>query len=58
MKRFAKDERGVSAIEYAILAALIVGAVTAGAITMKGNITTLFATSNTKITSANTAAAR
>ncbi|HZZ03349.1 Flp family type IVb pilin [Paraburkholderia sp.] len=56
MKRFAKDERGVSAIEYAILAALIVGAVTVGAVTMGTNVKNLFVKGNAQVNNAVTKA--
>lgn len=52
MKKFAKDERGVSAIEYAILAALIVGAVSVGAVTMGTSVKSLFTKANAQVTTA------
>jgi pilus assembly protein Flp/PilA len=56
MKKFVKDERGVSAIEYAILAALIVGAVTVGAVTMGTNVQNLFVKGNAQVKNAVTKA--
>jgi pilus assembly protein Flp/PilA len=50
--RFIKDTRGVSALEYAILAGLIVGAVAVGATALNGNLTTLFANLNKSVTAA------
>lgn len=56
MQRFVRDERGVSAIEYAILAALIVGAVSVGAVTMGSSVTSLFTKANAQVTTAKNAA--
>lgn len=56
--RFIKDSRGVSALEYAILAGLIVGAVAVGATALNGNLTTLFKNVNTKVSAAATTAGK
>lgn len=50
-----KDKRGVSALEYSILAGLIVLGVVAGIQTtgMKANITSIFTNVNTALTDAN-----
>jgi pilus assembly protein Flp/PilA len=53
--RFIKDSRGVSALEYAILAGLIVGAVAVGATALNGNLTTLFKNVNNKVSASATA---
>jgi pilus assembly protein Flp/PilA len=50
--RFIRDTRGVSALEYAILAGLIVGAVAVGANALNGNLTTLFSNLNIKMSNA------
>jgi pilus assembly protein Flp/PilA len=42
LKRFVRDERGVSAMEYAILAGIIVVALAAVGSTMSSTFTTLF----------------
>lgn len=47
-----RDERGVSALEYAILAGLIVVAVTAGVGQFSGQLETAFGTLGTKVTDA------
>jgi pilus assembly protein Flp/PilA len=56
--RFIKDSRGVSALEYAILAGLIVGAVAVGATALNGNLTKLFTNVNTKVSAAATTAGK
>jgi pilus assembly protein Flp/PilA len=56
-KRFVRDSRGVSALEYAILAGLIVGAVAVGATALGTNIKSLFSAVNTRVGAAATAAA-
>lgn len=52
VKFFVRDERGVSAMEYAILAGIVVVALTAVGTTFKSNMTTLFTNLFTKITAA------
>lgn len=42
VKLFVRDERGVSALEYAILAGIVVAALVAGTTTLKADVTTLF----------------
>lgn len=49
LKKLQRDERGVSAVEYAILAAVVVVAVATGVSTFGGNITNLFSKSNTAL---------
>lgn len=55
-KVFVRDERGVSAMEYAILAGIVVVALTAVGTTFSSSMTTLFSALFTKITTASTAA--
>lgn len=50
--RFIRDTRGVSALEYAILAGLIVGAVATGALALNGNLALLFTALNGQVTGA------
>ncbi|MEC5343019.1 Flp family type IVb pilin [Brenneria populi] len=54
-KALQKDERGVSALEYAILAGVIVVVVVAGVTGFKENINTLFTNAGNAISSAATA---
>ena len=54
LKAFVRDERGVSAIEYAILAGIVVVALTAVGVTMNNSMGTLFTTLFTNITTAST----
>lgn len=42
IQQFARDEEGVTAIEYGLLAALIAVAIIAGATLVGGNLTALF----------------
>ena len=42
LKKLRRDERGVSALEYAILAGIVVVAVIAGTNGLSGDLTTLF----------------
>ncbi|MEE3663833.1 Flp family type IVb pilin [Brenneria sp. g21c3] len=48
-KSLKKDERGVSALEYAILAGVIVVVVATGVTQFSGKIETLFKSANTSI---------
>lgn len=41
VKKFAQDEEGITAIEYGLLAALVVSAVVAGFTTLGSNLKTL-----------------
>lgn len=41
-RRFMRDEEGVTAIEYGLIAALIAVVIIAGASTLGGNLNTLF----------------
>lgn len=45
-----KNKKGVSALEYGLLAALIAGALVASITTLSGDIQTLFTTLGTTIT--------
>jgi pilus assembly protein Flp/PilA len=54
LKVFVRDERGVSAMEYAILAGIVVVALTAVGTTFSGSMTGLFTALFTKITAAST----
>lgn len=51
---FVRDERGVSAMEYAILAGIVVVALTAVGLTFSGSMTGLFTGLFAKITAAST----
>jgi len=50
IKNFIKEEDGVTAIEYALIAALIAGVITASVTALGGNINTLFSNLKNKIT--------
>ena len=50
------DRKGISALEYAILAAAILGAVSAGVTTLGGDISSLFNALETVVNNAVTAA--
>jgi pilus assembly protein Flp/PilA len=47
---FVRDERGVSAMEYAVLAGIVVIALGGMAATFKGKISTMFSTLFTQVT--------
>jgi pilus assembly protein Flp/PilA len=49
-KAFVRDERGVSAMEYAVLAGIVVIALGGMAATFKGKISTMFSTLFTQVT--------
>jgi len=51
-KKFVRDERGVTALEYAILAGIIVAAVVAGAGYLSTGLKSGFASLSNQITSA------
>jgi len=51
-KKFIRDERGVSALEYAVLAGIVVVALGAMAATFSTNIGTMFSTLFTSVTTA------
>jgi pilus assembly protein Flp/PilA len=57
LKVFVRDERGVSAIEYAILAGIVVVALTAVGATFNSSMGTLFTTLFANIKTASTPAA-
>lgn len=42
LKAFARDERGVSAMEYAVLAGIVVLALAGVGTTFKGQVSTMF----------------
>jgi len=48
--RFAKDESGVTAIEYGLIAAIVGVGIIAGLTTLKTGLNTLFTTVNTSLT--------
>jgi pilus assembly protein Flp/PilA len=50
LQRFIEDEEGVSAIEYAVLAVIVVVAVSAIGTTMNGMFTDVFNAVKTKVT--------
>lgn len=52
LKAFVRDERGVSALEYAIMAGIVVVALTAVGAGFKTSISGLFTTLFTNITTA------
>jgi len=52
LKAFVRDERGVSAMEYAILAGIIVVALTAISATFSSSISSIFTNLFTKVTNA------
>ncbi|MFX1733760.1 Flp family type IVb pilin [Paraburkholderia sp. A1RI_3L] len=52
LKAFVRDERGVSAMEYAIMAGIVAVALTAVGTAFSTNIQTLFTNLYTKITAA------
>jgi pilus assembly protein Flp/PilA len=49
---FIRDEQGASAIEYALLVALIALAITAGATALGTNISAMFNNASTKLNTA------
>lgn len=53
IKNFIQEEDGVTAIEYALIAALIAGVITVAVTTLGGSIKGLFTTVNGSITTAN-----
>lgn len=56
-QRFRRDERGATAIEYGILAALIAVAIIGAVTLLGGNLSTLFNTIAGRISTTNTTAA-
>lgn len=52
MQKFARDERGVSALEYAVLAAVIVVAVVAFSDKLQGLYSTVFSNMESTVTDA------
>ena len=57
IRDFAREEDGVTAIEYGLLAALVGVAIIAGATALGGGLNTLFTNLGTKMTNAAGAAA-
>lgn len=53
IKNFINEEDGVTAIEYALIAALIAGVIIVAVTTLGGNIKTLFGTVGTSVSKAN-----
>lgn len=51
LRAFKRDERGVTALEYVILAVVVVGAVTIGGSVLRGVITSAFSQVGSTITS-------
>ena len=49
LKKLRRDERGVSALEYAILAGIVVVAVIAGTSTLSEDLTSLFTNISTSV---------
>ena len=56
LNRFSRDECGVSALEYAVLAGVIVVALTAAGSVFSSSLTTMFTTLFTNVTAAQSAA--
>jgi pilus assembly protein Flp/PilA len=48
-KKFLRDEEGVTAIEYGLLASLVAIAIISGATLLGGNLNTLFSSIGTKV---------
>jgi len=51
IRSLSRDERGVSALEYAVLAGIIIAAVVAGLKTFSGDIKTAFTNVGQKVVS-------
>jgi pilus assembly protein Flp/PilA len=52
IKNFFKDESGASAVEYGLLVSLIAVAIVVAVTALGGTLSTIFTTTNTKITPA------
>jgi pilus assembly protein Flp/PilA len=52
VQRFQADKKGVTAIEYGLIAGIIAVGIVATLTTLKGNLTTLFTTISTSLQSA------
>ena len=52
LKKLRRDERGVSALEYAILAALLLGIIVAGITGLGTEITSIFTDAATELSEA------
>jgi pilus assembly protein Flp/PilA len=57
IKRFAREERGASLVEYAVLVALVTGVLVATITIMGGQINTIFANVSASLADAITATA-
>ena len=57
VKRFAREERGASFVEYAMLTGLVAAIVVAAIAVLNGSITTLFGNLSTTISAINTGGA-
>lgn len=57
-RNLLQDETGATAIEYALLAALIAVAIISTVTTLGGTLSSTFGTVNTKLSTANTNAAK
>lgn len=53
-KQFAKDEAGITAIEYGLIAAVMAVVAVAAGTALKGPLETTFSSIGTKLTDANT----
>lgn len=53
IKNFIQEEDGVTAIEYALIAALIAGVIIVAVTSLGGNINSMFTSLNTKIGTSN-----
>lgn len=53
IKNFIQEEDGVTAIEYALIAALIAGVIIVAVTSLGGNINSMFTNLNTKIGTSN-----
>lgn len=57
MKKFVRDERGVTAIEYGLIAGLVAIAIVGALGTLGTNLSGIFTTVSSSVQSANTTAA-
>jgi pilus assembly protein Flp/PilA len=54
IRYFIRQDEGVTAVEYAVLAVLIIAAVAAAMVSFEGSLTTAFTTIGTRLTTAQT----
>jgi len=52
IRSLSRDERGISALEYAILAGVLLVVIVGGVMTMKGSIQTIFSNAESAVSSA------